>query len=455
LTTPSIANAVAASGARLEISPATAFIDDELSIRILGLKARETVTIRASTEDDEKRVWSSHATFAANSSGSVDVSSQETLSGTYRGVSPMGLFWSMNLEGEEETGRATFVKKNATTNKVTLEVRSAERVIAATYCERSYLAPGTQTRDLQLPGEPVTNSTHTVGRLSLPPGAKAGDRLPVVIVLSGSGGGFDLDKAALIARHGFATFALAYFGTPPLPTWLHHIPLEYFEGAFGWLCAQPEVDPKRLGMLAVSRGAELALLLGSRFPQIRAVVAYAPSSVVWAAGGRDKETGELPPSWTHGGEAIPFVPLPLRQFIFRSAIPVALLKRPVMFRDLFSAGLRNSKAVAAAAIPVEQIHGPIMLISSGDDHLWPAKEMSDAIVARLEKYAFAHRVEHLHYSNAGHMLRYPYLPTTARDSRNPHLRNARYSFGGTAPADAEAQADSWRHAIAFLKSNLT
>ena len=147
-----------------------------------------------------------------------------------------------------------------------------------------------------------------------------------------------------------------------------------------------------------------------------------------------KQTGELPPSWTHGGEAVPFVPLPLRQFIFRSAIPVALLKRPVMFRDLFHAGLRNSKAVAAAAIPVERIHGPIMLISSGDDHLWPAEEMSEAIVARLKQHSFAHRVEHLHYPNAGHMLRYPYLPTTARASRNPHLRNARYSFGGTAPA---------------------
>ena len=252
------------SGERLEISPATAFIDEELSIRILGLKPHETVTLRASTADDDKRVWSSHATFVANSSGIVDVASQEPLSGTYRGVSPMGLFWSMNLEGAEEGGRATFAKKNVTANKVALEIRSAERVIAVTHFERDYLAPGTQTRDLQVPGEPATNSMHTVGRLFLPPGAKAGDRLPVVIVLSGSGGGFDLDKAALIARHGFAAFALAYFGTPPLPTWLHHIPLEYFEAAFGWLSAQPEVDAQQLGLLAVSRGAELALLLSAR-----------------------------------------------------------------------------------------------------------------------------------------------------------------------------------------------
>src|SRR6202041_3726675 len=150
----------------------------------------------------------------------------------------------------------TFVKKNATTNRVTLEVRSAERVIAVTHFERGYLAHGTEARDLQVPGEAATNSTHTVGRLFLPPGAKAGDRLPVVVVLSGSGGGFDLDKAALIARHGFAAFALAYFGTPPLPTWLHHIPLEYFEAAFGWLRAQAEADAQRLGRPPVARGAQ-------------------------------------------------------------------------------------------------------------------------------------------------------------------------------------------------------
>jgi hypothetical protein len=351
------------------------------------------------------------------------------------------------------------VKKNVSANRVSLEIRASDvqsggRVAASAHFDRNYLAYGTQTRDLQVPGDPPMDGAYTVGRLFLPPSAKAGNRLPMVVVLSGSGGGFDLDKAALLARQGFAALALAYFGTPPLATWLHHIPLEYFEAAFGWLSAQLEVDAQRIGLLAVSRGAELSLLLGSRFQQIRAVVAYAPSSVAWAAGGRQKDTGELPPSWTHRGEAIPFVPLPLRQFIFRSAIPVALMKRPVMFRDLFLAGLRNSKAAAAAAIPVERIHGPIMLISSGDDHLWPAEEMSEAIVGHLKKRSFAHRVEHLHYPKAGHMLRYPYLPTTARDSRNPHLRNARYSFGGTAAADAEAQADSWRRAIAFLKSSL-
>src|SRR5262249_11985593 len=138
----------------------------------------------------------------------------------------------------------------------------------------------------------------------------------------------------------------------------------------------------------------------------------------------------------------------------RSALPVALLKRPVMFRELFRSGLRNLHAVAQAEIPVEKICGPILLISGGDDHLWPADEMSEKIVARLKKHSFVHRVQHMHYPHAGHMLRYPYLPTTARQSRHRALRNAHYSFGGSPAADAEAQAESWQRAIAFLKTSL-
>lgn len=125
-----------------------------------------------------------------------------------------------------------------------------------------------------------------------------------------------------------------------------------------------------------------------------------------------------------------------------------------MFRKLFRAGLRNTKAVEQAAIPVERISGPMLMVSGGDDHVWPAEAMAEAIIGRLKARGFAHCVEHLHYPAAGHLLRYPHLPTTARSSGHEHLRGARYSFGGTPQADAEAQAESWRGAIAFLHKHL-
>jgi len=430
-------------------------VDEEIRICVRGLRPNQPVILRAATEDDDGRCWRSHAQFRADESGSVDTAAQDSRGGTYNGASAMGLLWSMRLDDLHANDHSTFAKNGVLPNRVSLEAELDGRIAASAELDRNFLAPGTDVRDLNIGGNLTENGrSHEagrVGRLFIPPGRGPH---PVVIVLSGSGGGFDLDKAATLSRHGFATLALAYFGISPLPVWLNRIPLDYFEAALAWVASHRELDTQRIGALGVSRGAELALLLGTKFPLIRAIVAYAPSSVAWAAGGRDKVTGEIIPSWTWRGEPVPFVPLPLRSFMLRSALPVAVARRPVMFRNLFLAGLRDRDAVARAAIPVEQIRGPIMLISGGDDHVWPATEMCETILARLTDHRFSHAVEYLNYPRAGHMLRYPYLATTSRQSRNRHLRNARFSFGGNAPADAEANADSWRRAIAFLHAHL-
>src|SRR4029077_6150626 len=141
----------------------------------------------ATTIDDDKRRWSSRAEFSADASGTVDSTSGDSLAGTYRGVSPMVLFWSMQLEEAHRDGRAIFSKKDPSPNRVTLDVNVNGRIAASEQFVRNYAAPGTKTRDLKVPGEPGTNVEHTIGRLFIPPPSKFRHPLPVVIVLSGSG----------------------------------------------------------------------------------------------------------------------------------------------------------------------------------------------------------------------------------------------------------------------------
>ena len=117
------------------------------------------------------------------------------------------------------------------------------------------------------------------------------------------GGGYALDAAGALAAHGFVTFALAYYAVPGLPDDLMEIPLEYLETGINWLANLPDV--KGVAVMGRSKGGELALLLGSLFDSIRAIVAYVPSSQTHCWGEPDARKS----CWTYKGKPFPYVPM--------------------------------------------------------------------------------------------------------------------------------------------------
>ncbi|MCI0750658.1 MAG: hypothetical protein L0Y35_02365, partial [Flammeovirgaceae bacterium] len=69
-----------------------------------------------------------------------------------------------------------------------------------------------------------------------------------------------------------------------------------------------------------------------------------------------------------------------------------------MKRDLrkaFEIMLEDKEAVEKALIKVENIKGPILLVSATKDEMWPSTEMSDEIMARLQSKKFPHVFEHI------------------------------------------------------------
>jgi hypothetical protein len=83
---------------KLHVDPAGGLVDQEVAIRLSDCPPHTRITITASTVDDSGHQWRSCATFVADAHGCIDVTRQSPQSGTFDGVDPMGLFWSMQLD---------------------------------------------------------------------------------------------------------------------------------------------------------------------------------------------------------------------------------------------------------------------------------------------------------------------------------------------------------------------
>jgi len=417
---------------RIEVHPVKALIDEPVAIRLRGFKVNQRVTLQARMGQN----WSSYATFLTDAQGIADIGTQQPLDGTYDRADPMGLFWSMALPPDVEFQPSAVTAPSSHASLVVhFEAEVNGATVASVQVERQLVASDVARQEIRQDG--------LVATLFRPPGTGPH---PTVIVLSSSDGGVPEPQAALFASHGFTALALAYFGTPPFPPTLVEIPLEYFGSALQWLVRQKRVNPYAIAVTGASKGGELALLLGATFPQIRAVVAYTPSGVIWQG---QQVLGPQPSApraaWTLGGKPLPFLRYPTQ--------PIDRTSPRTAIAPSILAALRDVEAVEQATIPVERTRGPILLITGQDDPLWPA-ELAEIAVRRLAKQRFPFLVEHLSYPGAGHLIFFPpYGPTTIRALRHPVLKRT-FHYGGTTAGDAFARADSWPKVLAFLRRSL-
>ena len=399
------------------LTPTTGPIDEPLHGFVRGLPPGACVTVRAQLRDPRDLLWTSHLTLTAGNDGVATMDVDQLIA---------------SLTLSPTAGRRPFDITSTLPLVVEFTVEYGGRVAAASEVRRLFVADDVLTRRVHERG--------LSGVLFQPASMHP---KPAVIVLGGSSGAlaWSSQVAALLARRGVAALALAYFGFDDLPPQLVEIPLEYFVAAFEWLIAQPGVRPDALGVVGISRGAELALTLGSRLPNVRSVVAYCPSSVVWSGLSGDRPS-DLP-AWTANGRSIPFFSLmtpalsPVRDQVFRES--------PVPLTPMFDAALEGPLP-AEVFIPVEQTNGPILLVSGDGDRMWPASRMAHQIMERLAAHNHPFTSRHVHYPNAGHLMRPPGVPTSVLDGK--------FALGGTPAGQAAANRAAWLETVAFLLESL-
>jgi dienelactone hydrolase len=222
----------------------------------------------------------------------------------------------------------------------------------------------------------------------------------------------------VLADAGVAALAIRWFGLPGQQPGPYEVPLELFSSALDRLAQHTD----RLGVLGTSFGAEAALLTAAWDRRVRACVAIAPSSVVWA--GVDG-SGRMTSHWTHGGVPLSYVPL------VEDWHPDS---DPPAFRGLYEQSLvAAGEGVDTAAIPVERISGEVVLVAGGDDHVWPSVAFAERIAARRSSHHLPTTV--VTHAPAGHR--------TVLPGEDPVSGGQRMARGGTPEADAELGARAW------------
>jgi dienelactone hydrolase len=280
-----------------------------------------------------------------------------------------------------------------------------------------------------------------VGTFVVPAG---GTRHPAIVVLGGSEGGLHPEDARLLAAHGYAALALAYFGVAPLPPQLSAIPLETVTRGVDWLAARAEVDPARIGIVGGSKGGELALLAASREPRIRATAAVAPSAYVWF--GLAFGPGEQSSSWSAGGIPVPDIPSdPAANAAVGRAF---MMGGTVAYRDTYAASFDAAQPAVRerATIPVERIAGPVLCIAGADDRMWDSVGACRVVSERRKRSGTAAHDAVVVEPGAGHGMPFSGHPAPASFPAGP----ATVMLGGTPEANGRAGADAFTRIVAFF-----
>lgn len=426
----------AASAQTFEIKPGGEVLQGQpVAVRLTGVEPGQSVEISAERRfgRPEPMVWRSSAVFAADPQGNIDLTADPATGGAYDGVDAAGLFWSM-------TPTPTPAPADWQTGEVRLSATIDGQLVATAATRLIGALPTVEAEEI--PGFPAA-------RLFRLPG---GGPRPVIVVLHGADGGTGASDrfGRKLASLGYAVVGLPYYSPdwgsygPPkeiagLPGSFIDIRIDQIEELRDWLRTRPDVDADRIALFGGSKGAEFALVAASKYPWIASVVAFAPSDLVWEGWGLESLQGEgVHSSFSHEGQPLPFMPY-------------------VGFLDGLLAGPGNADLLkihedgraahpdreAAARIRVEDYPGPVMLVAGDADREWRSGQMARNVAA--SRAAAGRDTALLIYPEAGHDVGGDgWAPTAGEVARG----------GGSARANAHAQADAWPRVLAFLERTL-
>ncbi|XP_050020577.1 peroxisomal succinyl-coenzyme A thioesterase [Alexandromys fortis] len=408
--------------ATLSLEPAGCSCWDEpLSIAVRGLAPEQPVTLRAALRDERGALFRSHARYRADPHGELDLARAPALGGSFAGLEPMGLLWAM----EPDRPFWRLIKRDVQTPFVVeLEVLDGHepdggRLLARAVHERHFMAPGVRRVPVR---EGRVRAT-----LFLPPGEGP---FPGIIDVYGVGGGLLEYRASLMASHGFATLALAFYDFEDLPKDFTVVEVDYFEEAVSYMLQHPKVKGPDIGLLGLSLGADICLTMASFLKNVSATVSINGSAF---SGNRHIHYQQT------------MIP-PLGHDLRRVKVAFSGILDIVDIRNDPVGGCENP-----SMIPIEQAKGPILFIAGQDDHCWRSELYAQIASQRLQASG-KERPQVISYPGAGHYIEPPYFPMCPASLHK--IVNRAVHWGGEVRAHSRAQIDTWKQILAFFGRHL-
>ena len=424
----------------INITPEISRADEPVSIKISGLLKNEKVTIRIVSDDyycinapirkvGDNTLWDAYATFIADEYGNVDLGNTTPIDGTYKTCNAMGLFYSMKVK-ENKRGKLIQKLSDISENRkctITCTVERDGKVITSKDHTRVFCDETIESVDVV---EKKLLARYFTSKNNM--------KRPAVIVVSGSDGRIEKAQAIaeIFAMKGYSALAVCYFGLEGTSKDLNCVPLEYIENAITWLKKQDTVNKDKIAMYGRSKGGEMVFLAASIFPDITCVIANMPSCYAYEG----IKKGGLPArhsSWMYKGEEISCLKFSC-SIILQLVIKMLQNREGAlswMYKKLIDEGNTDE-----ATIAVNKINGPILMISSESDSIWPSKMHSEMAMKLLEKSNFKYEYKHITYEKSGHMLTVPFQSI-------PRLKGSKVDIDSW----AKANIDAWNETINFLE----
>ena len=426
-------------------SPQEGPLNAPFQVIVSGAAPGVRVKITADRVGTNGENWSSSAFFIANNQGTVDPAKEPSIDGTYRGLSPHGLYCSV-LPATAESVESFVADFHARPDQPSVIDTPMERspITVRASIEGREIGSVTVWRGFAIgtAGQDVSGPTGWRGQYfppapGVPPGAP-------IVVLSGSGGGLFATTAALFASNGHPTLALATYNYQDLPKVLLNRPLEQVRDGALWLASKAGTDS--VAVLGISRGSEAAQLAAAYFPDaFSGVIAEVPSHLVGGALGPGTTPNDA--AWSVGGNPIP--PFPSHFDVARIAEAAKTLPGYRGSADLLP--IWNDPAVdAKSMIPYERIKAPLLVLAAGSDDLWPSYVSAEHIRRRMEALGKQDQVEIHVFPGAGHRLVAFGTGNAVSSSSYSSSIKGYMSTGGTPNGNCEASFNAFAEMLRFL-----